>query len=168
MHHRVTKKYIDSIKTSITKNVIATIGLFQDDFEEYFSKIQNILNPKTDYILIDLSIHQTDLSEYEMNCNKLKKLKSILKIIENNKVPIILADDTTAKKMEKYLNEIKKYNIMIKGLDMQNAVEVPKSMQKYSILNKKGEIIQIKKRKSSIKLKKWNIFFKEKSNIYFS
>ena len=35
------------------------------------------------------------------------KIKEICKVIENNKVPIILAEDTTVKKMQYYLKENK-------------------------------------------------------------
>ena len=66
--------------------------------------------------------------------NKFEKLKEIIPIIQNNKIPIILAEDTDPDTMKKYLHELKKYKISIKGIDMQNAVELEKKKQKYELL----------------------------------
>ena len=84
------------------------------------------MNNKSDYILIDLSEHQSNLSIYDKNVDKLKKLKEVIPKIQNNKIPIILADDTNPVTMKNYLDEINKYKILIKGIDMQNAVEFNK------------------------------------------
>ena len=119
-------------------------------------------------ILIDLSIHQSDLSKYKNNIDKLIKIREICKIIENNKVPIILAEDTTVKKMQDYLKEIKKHNIIIKGIDIQNAVEISKKEQRYIIINDDEKEYQAKIRKSNEKLKEWREFLKKDSKKYFS
>ena len=160
LHYRVDSNEITKIKNKVCKNVIATIGIFQKDFKEYFNNLQKSLDNKLDYILIDLSEHQSNLSIYDRKVNKFEKLKEIIPIIQNNKIPIILAEDTDPDTMKKYLHELKKYNISIKGIDMQNAVELEKKKQKYELLYDKNIKYQIKVRKSDELIKKWNDFFK--------
>lgn len=159
LHYRINDDEIINIKSKLSKNIIATIGIYQDDFTEYFNNLQKILNNKSDYILIDLSEHQSNLSIYDKNVDKLKKLKEVIPKIQNNKIPIILADDTNPVTMKNYLDEINKYNISIKGIDMQNAVEFNKEKQKYELLSDKGAKYQIKVRKSNTLMKNWNNFF---------
>jgi phosphoribosylanthranilate isomerase len=168
LHHRTTREYIDNIKEKLCKKIIAVVGLFQDDFEDYFWYLHKSLNCETDYILIDLSVHQSDLSTYKNNSDKLMKIKEICKVIENNKVPIILAEDTTVKMMQDYLKEIKKHNIIIKGIDMQNAVEISKKEQRYIIINDDKKDYQAKIRKSNERLKEWKEFLEKNSKNYFS
>lgn len=160
LHYRVNNDEIRDIKNKISKNIIATIGIFQEDFEEYFNNLQKILNNISDYILIDLSEHQSNLSIYNEKIDKFKKLKEIIPTIQNNEIPIILAEDTSPDTMKKYLYEINKYNILIKGIDMQNAVELEKNKQKYEILYDRNIEYQIKIRKSEKLIKSWNNFFK--------
>lgn len=168
LHHRTSREYIDNIKEKLCKKIIAVVGMFQEDFEEYFWYLHKSLNCETDYILIDLSVHQSDLSTYKNNSDKLMKIKEICKVIENNKVPIILAEDTTVKKMQYYLKEIKQHNIIIKGIDMQNAVEISKKEQRYILINNNEKDYQAKIRKSNEKLKEWKEFFEKDSKKYFS
>ena len=158
LHYRINDDEIINIKSKLSKNIIATIGIYQDDFTEYFNNLQKILNNKSDYILIDLSEHQSNLSIYDKNVDKLKKLKEVIPKIQNNKIPIILADDTNPVTMKNYLDEINKYKILIKGIDMQNAVEFNKEEQKYGLLSDKGAKYQIKVRKSNTLMKNWNNF----------
>ena len=159
LHYRINDDEIINIKSKLSKNIIATIGIYQDDFTDYFNNLQKILNNKSDYILIDLSEHQSNLSIYDKNVDKLKKLKEVIPKIQNNKIPIILADDTNPVTMKNYLDEINKYKILIKGIDMQNAVEFSKEKQKYELLSDKGAKYQIKVRKSNTLMKNWNNFF---------
>ena len=167
LHHRTTKEYIDNIKEKLCKKIIAVVGLFQKDFEEYFWYLHKSLNWKTDFILIDLSIHQSDLAKYKNNIDKLMKIRKICQTIVNNKVPIILAEDTTVKRMKDYLKEIKKHNIIIKGIDMQNAVEISKKDQRYTIIKNGRKNYQAKIRKSNEKLKEWKKFIEKDSKKYF-
>lgn len=167
LHHRTTREYINNIKEKLCKKIIAVVGLFQDDLEEYFWYLHESLNSETDFILIDLSIHQSDLSKYKNNINKLMRIREICQFIEKNKVPIILAEDTTVKRMQDYLREIKKHNIIIKGIDMQNAVEISKKEQRYTIINDDEKDYQAKLRKSNEKLKEWKEFFKKDGKKYF-
>lgn len=160
LHYRINDDEIINIKSKLSKNIIATIGIYQDDFTDYFNNLQKILNNKSDYILIDLSEHQSNLSIYDKNVDKLKKLKEVIPKIQNNKIPIILADDTNPVTMKNYLDEINKYKILIKGIDMQNAVEFSKEKQKYELLSDKGAKYQIKVRKSNTLMKNWNNFFR--------
>lgn len=160
LHYRINNEEINNIKNKVCKNIIATIGIYQKDFLEYFNKLQNMLDSTSDFILIDLSEHQSNLSIYDESVDKLEKIREIAQIIQNNKIQIILADDTDPSTMKKYIYEMNKYNILIKGIDMQNAVEIDKKKQKYKLINDKGNFYQIKIRKSKKLMKKWNNFFR--------
>lgn len=163
LQHRTNREYIQTIKSNLSKKVIATIGLFQKDFEEYFWKIHDILDPDTDYILIDMSKHQPDLisfsESYKDSIDKVAVLNHLAPIMQNNSVPVIIADDTTVYQMGCYLKEISKYNIKIKGIDMQNSVELPSNEQKYQYVKCNDKTYQVKIRKSGTELAKWDEFF---------
>ena len=165
LQHRTNREYIQTIKSNLSKKVIATVGLFQKDFEEYFWKIHDILDPDTDYILIDMSKHQPDLisfsESYKDSIDKVAVLNHLAPIMQNNSVPVIIADDTTVYQMECYLKEISKYNIKIKGIDMQNSVELPSNEQKYQYVKCNDKTYQVKIRKSGTELAKWDEFFKK-------
>lgn len=167
LHHRTNKRYINLIKKKMCKRIIAVVGIYQKDFKEYFWYIHNSLNPKTDYILIDLSVHQSDLSNYDNNLDKLKRIEEIGAFIENNKVPIIIADDTNVEQMKKYLKKIKSHQILLKGIDMQNTVEIKKSEQKYEVINEREKKYLAKIRKSSKLLGEWKNFLIEEGKEYF-
>lgn len=167
LHHRTSKKYIENVKRNLCKNIIAVVGIFQEDFCEYFWQIHNSLNKDTDYILVDLSEHQSDLSVFDENTNKIKKIRELAKAMEGNIIPILIADDTDVKTMKKYLNELLKYNILIRGLDMQNAVEYAKINQCYTLNNKENITYQQKKRKSEKLFYEWNNFFRIENKKYF-
>ena len=160
LQHRTEKKYIEKVKEEVSNNLIITIGLFQSDFKDYFWYIHDLLNPKTDYILIDLSKHQPDLisysDEYKDSINKLYVIAALASIMKHNKVPIIIADDTTPEEMEKYLKNLSEYDIKIAGVDMQNCVEYMPNEQKYQMVKCQQKQYVIKVRKSSDKLSLWN------------
>ncbi len=172
LQHRTDKNYIEKIKENLSKNIIVTIGLFQKDFKEYFWKMNDILDPKTDYILLDLSKHQPDLITYSENyresIDRVSILKHLAKVMENNNVPIIIADDTTVNQMEEYLKIISKYNIKIKGIDIQNTVEIETNKQRYQKIKYRGKVYQAKIRKSSTKMAEWKEFLKQiDENIFY-
>ena len=162
LQHRTDEEYITNIKNIFCKNIIVAVGLFQKDFEEYFWQMHNILNPKADYILIDLSKHQPDLISYSdvyrESINRMAIFKHLAKKIKNNNVPIILADDTTTEQMEEYLKIALENNIKIKGIDMQNAVEIDTKEQRYQKIEHEGQKYQIKIRKSPTKMSEWGDF----------
>lgn len=161
LHHRITENYIENIKKEVCKNVIAVIGAYQTDFKDYFKFLESKLNENTDYILIDMSVHQSNLSNYNAKVDKLEIIENMSKIIENNKIPIILAEDTNTGNMKKYLDIISKYDINIKGLDMQNSVEKDKTNQKYELYKDYDSEYQIKVRKSEKLLRNWKNFFQD-------
>ena len=168
LQHRTDEKYITNIKERLCKNIIVTVGLFQKDFDRYFWQMNNILDPKTDYILIDLSKHQPDLisysDEYKEGIDKKILFKHLVKKIKNNDVPIIIADDTTTEQMGEYLKIASKFNIKIKGIDMQNAVEIDSREQRYQKIEHDGQIYQIKIRKSPTKMAEWKEFVNKLEN----
>ena len=124
-----------------------------------------MLDAHKDYILIDMSKHQPDLilysEEYKESINRASLLKHLAPIIENNKIPIIIADDTIPEKMEEYLKILLNYNINIAGVDMQNSVEYLPNEQRYKMVYCNGCKYQIKARKSSDKLEIWDEILKK-------
>ena len=73
------------------------------------------------------------------------------------------------KNWEKFIKETsEKHNIIIKGIDMQNAVEISKKEQRDILINNNEKDYQAKIRKSNEKLKEWKEFFEKDSKKYFS
>jgi hypoxanthine phosphoribosyltransferase/phosphoribosylanthranilate isomerase len=161
LHHRTNKKYIEIIKQGITENIIAVIGAFQGDFTDYYNLLEVILNPETDYILIDLSKHQPDIltqgSSYPA-LHKITLLKKLAPILSNNNIPILLADDVSIDTMKHYLKTIKNYPINLAGIDMQNNLELDPKIQRYCMVNDQNNLYQMKIRKSNEYLHKWGKF----------
>lgn len=162
LHYRVDKSDIFKIKEYVTNKIITTIGLFQKDFKEYFMYLQENLNPKTDYILVDLSKHQPDLisfsENYKESIDRVAVLNHVAKCMKGNKVPIIIADDTTTEQMNAYLEILEKNNVYVRGIDMQNTLEYSSIEQKYQMVKCGDEVYQIKIRKSGTKLANWSEF----------
>ncbi|HEC2173373.1 TPA: hypothetical protein R1915_001472 [Staphylococcus delphini] len=143
-------------------NLICVIGLNQLDFEEYFEKLNNYLDAKKDYILVDFSKHQPDYLTNSMDISSkppLNTLKSRINILKRNNIPLLIADDTEISEMKEYVKLLTYNNIEIAGLDMQNAVELKKKEQYYRLKKTdRGQFVQIRVRKSQIKLKVWKDF----------
>ena len=129
------------------------------------------LNPKTDYILLDLSKHQPDLisfsESYKDSIDKVAVLNNVARYIKNNKVPIIVADDTTPSQMKEYLKVLDSHDIYIKGVDMQNSLEFNSREQKYQMVECMGKKYQIKIRKSGTELARWCDFLDNLDIEYF-
>lgn len=166
LHHRITENYIQNIKKEVCKNIIAVIGAYQTDFKEYFKFLERKLDKNMDYILIDMSVHQSNLSNYSTKVDKLEVIENLSRIVENNKIPIILAEDTSTENMKKYMDIISKYDINIKGLDMQNSVEKDKINQKYELYKDYDGEYQIKVRKSEKLLRNWKNFFQDNKKYF--
>lgn len=165
LQHRTDANYIKNIKNNLCKRIIATIGLFQKDFKDYFWKLHNVLDEKNDFILLDLSKHQPDLinysESYKESLDRVAMLNDFSKYIKHNSVPIIIADDTTPKQMKKYLNIFAENDIKVIGIDMQNTVELRSNEQQYEIVEYKQNAYQIKIRKSPNYMHEWCDFWKE-------
>ena len=159
LHHRITENYIQNIKKEVCKNIIAVIGA-------YFKFLERKLDKNMDYILIDMSVHQSNLSNYSTKVDKLEVIENLSRIVENNKIPIILAEDTSTENMKKYMDIISKYDINIKGLDMQNSVEKDKINQKYELYKDYDGEYQIKVRKSEKLLRNWKNFFQDNKKYF--
>ena len=166
LQHRITENYIQNIKKEVCKNIIAVIGAYQTDFKEYFKFLERKLDKNMDYILIDMSVHQSNLSNYSTKVDKLEVIENLSRIVENNKIPIILAEDTSTENMKKYMDIISKYDINIKGLDMQNSVEKDKINQKYELYKDYDGEYQIKVRKSEKLLRNWKNFFQDNKKYF--
>lgn len=161
LQHRVDAYYIARIKKTITRHIIATIGIFQDDFYTYFEMLDKILNPDTDFILIDMSKHQPDVINNNQMYDSVSRMGFIQKIaplIGGNKTAVLIADDTQIHIMQEYLSILKKSRVKTAGIDMQNNLEISPHEQKYRMIRDKGEIYQVRIRKSNDILAQWSNF----------
>ncbi|MGH0498969.1 hypothetical protein ACQVPI_22215 [Bacillus wiedmannii] len=162
LQHRINETYINTIKNKVCKKVIAAIGLYQEDFQDYFRKLENMLDFQTDFILLDLSKHQPDLissfNKDNLELDNLMILEELSPIMRNNRIPILLADDTTPDLMHKYINVLKSNNVSLAGIDMQNNVELKRNEQRYQIFNDGIKDYQGRIRKDPATLSKWSLF----------
>lgn len=162
LQHRTNKNYINTLKNRVCKKVIAAIGLYQEDFQDYFRKLENILDFQTDFILLDLSKHQPDLisslNKNNLNLDKLMILEKLAPIMRNNRIPILLADDTNTCLMNKYINVLKTNKVLLAGIDMQNNVELKRNEQRYQIFYDGIENYHGRIRKDPDSLSEWNLF----------
>lgn len=157
---RVTTENILNIKKSF-RNCIISIGALQKDYSEYFWEIHNVLDPETDYILLDLSVHQPNMiSQYTKKGEYFKEeiLEKISSTMSGNVIPILIADDTDPTQMGIYLEILNKAGVYHKGIDMQNSTEVEIKEQKYMIVQEKKCFYLVRIRKSIEKLEEWKKF----------
>lgn len=160
---RVTPFDILRIKKNVTKKNIVSIGVFQQDFANYFWSIHNVLNTSTDYILLDFSKHQPDMisgKTTEKQLFKIEIAKRIARQMSGNTVPLIIADDTTPEQMQLYMHILGQAGVYYKGIDMQNNTELRREEQKYISIIENEEMHFIRIRKSMEKLEKWKNFHK--------
>lgn len=166
LQHRVNYKYVHEIKRNVCSRLILAIGLFQEDFNDYFWKIHNYLNPTTDYILIDMSKHQPDYITQKIcktvnkGHNKNEQLLQISKMISGNDVPIIIADDTDPQTVNEYIKILYCHKVKVRGVDMQNNIELSNNEQRYQFFEFNNQKYQVRIRKSAIKMSEWDAYIK--------
>lgn len=173
LHFRAFGNKILQLKEVFKNRIICTVGLNQLDFESYINELNQILDPDNDFLLIDFSKHQPDYISNSMEiCTKpaIEILESRICSLKKNKLPLLIADDTSVDQMRKYLKFLDVNDIDISGIDMQNAVELDKKDIRYEIIEgNNGQLIQVKVRKSREKLQKWKSFlsddFSSKNNF---
>ncbi len=162
LHFRACGNKILQLKEVFKNRIICTVGLNQFDFESYINELNQILNPENDFLLIDFSKHQPDYISNSMEiCTKpaIEILESRIYTLKKNKLPLLIADDTSVDQMRLYLQVLDVNDIVISGIDMQNAVEFDKKDIRYKIIEGNNkELIQVKVRKSRVKLQKWKSF----------
>lgn len=160
LQHRVDQQYVKTLRNNIESKLILSLGVFQNDFSEYFTQLDNILDGSSDFILLDLSKHQPDLIGKDATYQNLHDKERILEVVSGamvgNRVPVIIADDTEISIMKNYLDILSAKNINIAGIDMQNIVEVPHQEQKYRKINDYGNEYQIRIRKSPDEAYMWS------------
>ena len=170
LQFRISYARCIEIKKELNNNLICTVGLNQADFEEYLKFLNRVLDPDKDFILIDFSKHQPDYltKKVDISCEAtMDTLEKKVRSLRNNKIPLLIADDTEVEKMQDYLKFLSVNNIRIAGIDMQNSVEISKKYQSYKLDNINDEqLIQVKIRKSNEKLQQWKLFVSKKLNIY--
>ena len=158
----ITKKELKELKKNISF-VIVTVGIQQKNLPLEFKKLNNILNPNSDYILLDFSKHQPDIildnDKFVEDINKkYLLLEKYAKDTFIGKIPLLLADDTETAVMSRYISILKEHNVTVKGIDMQNAVELNSNEQRYQLVKMLNTQYQIRIRKSVKKLEEWKNF----------
>ena len=162
LHFRACRNKILQLKDIFKNRIICTVGLNQLDFESYIDELNKILDPENDFLLVDFSKHQPDYISNSMEiCTKPANeiLESRIYSLKKNKLPLLIADDTSVNQMKQYLQILDVNDIVISGLDMQNAVELNKKDIRYKVIEDNNkQLIQVKVRKSRVKLQKWKSF----------
>ena len=170
LQYRINNERFLEITRTLSKKMICTIGLNQEDFDEYFAFLNRVLDPDNDFILIDFSKHQPDYLTKKMGISsetKMNVLMKRVKCLKKSSIPLLIADDTTVEKMAKYIRYLSINDIELAGIDMQNSVEQSKEAQCYTLSDVCGKReFQIKVRKSDEKLRPWRDFVSE--NFYLS
>lgn len=160
LQHRLNPDYIYLLRRTLHCPLIVVIGLFQDDFQQYFAMLQKH-TLSSDIILLDFSKHQPDILErkgpYPL-VDKITVLKQRIPSLQRNHIPLVIADDVDVNTMKQYLTILKKNNIQVAGIDMQNSVELETALQRYRLIKDHDEIYQILIRKSPDKLTAWKHF----------
>ena len=170
LQYRINNERFLEITRTLSKKMICTIGLNQEDFDEYFAFLNRVLDPDNDFILIDFSKHQPDYLTKKMGISsetKMNVLMKRVKCLKKSSIPLLIADDTTVEKMTKYIRYLSINDIELAGIDMQNSVEQSKEAQCYTLSDVCGKReFQIKVRKSDEKLRPWRDFVSQ--NFYLS
>ena len=170
LQYRINNERFLEITRTLSKKMICTIGLNQEDFDEYFAFLNRVLDPDNDFILIDFSKHQPDYLTKKMGISsetKMNVLMKRVKCLKKSSIPLLIADDTTVEKMAKYIRYLSINDIELAGIDMQNSVEQSKEAQCYTLSDVCGKrVFQIKVRKSDEKLRPWRDFVSQ--NFYLS
>ena len=151
-------RYLQKIESELDMNFIDYI---QEYIEEGNTNSQN-LGLEIEHFAVDDKGNQIGFNEVTA------LIEEIADKIKGNRIPILLADDTSVEEMHKYIEVLRIKNIFIKGIDMQNSVEIDKSKQKYVTLNDNNTKYQAKVRKSEVLLKDWKRFIEENANKYFN
>lgn len=168
LQFRTNYEKLMEIAKVLNRKMICTIGLNQEDFDEYFAFLNRTLDPDNDFILIDFSKHQPDFLANKVGCSsdtKMNTLKTRVKCLKKNGIPLLIADDTTVGEMEEYIKYLSINDIQIAGIDMQNSVEESEEKQCYMLEKVTGkQAFQTKVRKSDKKLRLWKDFVSNKVN----
>ena len=162
LQFRVCENKILQLKKAFKSKIICTVGLNQLDFDSYINQLNQTLRPEDDYILIDFSKHQPDYISNSIEISAkpaIDVLESRVNTLKNINIPLLIADDTHVNQMRRYLQLLDAHDIVVSGIDMQNAVELDKKYIRYEICEENNkQIIQVKVRKSKSKLQKWKNF----------
>lgn len=159
LQHRTNCNYIRGVKKMVCENIIAAVGLYQDDLIQYIEHLCAVLDPDRDYILLDLSKHQPDL----INSNDKNPSPRNNEVLLAHSAPLmakypvrfLLADDTSVGMMNKYASIMVESGVGLAGIDIQNCVEIPANEQRYRYLSGECGPYMAKIRKSADLLNKW-------------
>ncbi|WP_405717490.1 hypothetical protein [Streptomyces sp. NBC_00046] len=133
---RVTEAQLAQLRLSVPAGLVCAIGADQDDFEEYFRFLDGALDPLTDHILVDHSVHQPDLIATGTTAlvPGPARTEDLARTMRGNRVPVLVADDTAARTVVDRCRALRDRGVLVAGCDTQNSVEVPKHAQRYRLV----------------------------------
>ncbi|MGW6691576.1 haloacid dehalogenase-like hydrolase [Streptomyces sp. NPDC054961] len=161
---RVTAEEAGRLGGAATGGLICAIGTSQADFAAYFGFLDGLLDPATDRILVDSSAHQPDLIAAAHEAvtpdapgtptPRAGRITHLAEAMRGNRVPVLLADDVPADVLLDRCRDLMRHGVFVAGCDTQNAVEAPKTAQRYRLLGPGAEV-QALIRKSPDRLARW-------------
>ncbi|MDX2292328.1 MULTISPECIES: haloacid dehalogenase-like hydrolase [Streptomyces] len=162
---RVTAEETARLRAEATGGLICAIGADQADFAAYFGFLDGLLDPATDHILVDASAHQPDLITAAQRVAapdtrdaprpRPGRFPRLAAAMRGNRVPVLVADDVPADVLLERFGELQREGVLVAGCDTQNAVEAPKTAQRYRLIGPDAGV-QALIRKSPDRLARWS------------
>jgi len=132
---RVTAAELAQLRQTAPAGLVCAVGADQEDFEEYFRFLDGALDPRTDHILVDHSVHQPDLiAAGATDAPGRARTEDLARAMRGNRVPVLVADDTSARTVVERCAALRAHGVLVAGCDTQNSVEVPKQAQRYRLI----------------------------------
>ncbi|WP_405561056.1 haloacid dehalogenase-like hydrolase [Streptomyces canus] len=152
---RVTAAELAQLRQTAPAGLVCAVGADQEDFEEYFRFLDGALDPRTDHILVDHSVHQPDLiAAGATDAPGRARTENLARAMRGNRVPVLVADDTSARTVVERCAALRAHGVLVAGCDTQNSVEVPKQAQRYRLI-KDASGAQALVRKCPDRLREW-------------
>ncbi|MFF4081568.1 hypothetical protein ACFYZN_19460 [Streptomyces sp. NPDC001777] len=153
---RVTAAQLVQLRLTVPAGLVCAVGADQEDFEEYFRFLDGALDPRTDHILVDHSVHQPDLIAAGVTAvaPARARVQDQARAMRGNRIAVLVADDTSARTVVDRCAALRAHGVLVAGCDTQNSVEVPKQAQRYRLI-KDAPGAQALVRKCPDRLREW-------------
>lgn len=147
LQHRLTAEYVAALREMEIGPIIAALGFHQADFRQSAAFLAQTLNPERDHILVDFSHHQPDMITAD-GANDLEYSGALAqqraRILASQPMQILLANDGTPQQMRTLVDIMQGEGASIAGVDMQNALEIPKEQQLFAMLENDVQVLMRK------------------------
>ncbi|MFC9219907.1 hypothetical protein ACFT8W_03695 [Streptomyces hygroscopicus] len=133
---RVSAAQLAQLRLTVPVGLVCAGGADQEDFEDYFRFLDGALDPRTDHILVDHSVHQPDLIAAGVTgaAPARARIEDLARAMRGNRVLVLVADDTAARTVMDRCTALRAHGVLVVGCDTQNSVEVPKQAQRYRLI----------------------------------